>query len=549
MTAIGSAAPRRPSFDFVGPVWRILTSVRIAVFFIATLASFGMLGVLIPQVPEAMRGNNTAISAWLDGQRGNFGPLTDPMHRLGLFEVFHAKWFLIALGYLVVNVTVCTFNRWSPTFRNIFRPNTRVPDSFFDRAHNRARLAPVDRPVLESALGAMRFRVRTEERDGATYLFADRYPWTQLATFISHWALILFISGGLVTHLTGFRSDIFTGTGTTAPVFAVSNPNQLQVRVDDAIGRFSDKGSPVDFRTKLTIFKNGREVASGTTTVNDPLKYGGYRFHQVAYFPDGAELKIRDVATGNTVFHETFPLEESTAAPAVSISDASGKLLLSDVVAPTDFLAIASGTLVQVPDSGRVLWVGLTTADDKTWQLVAFDPKGTAQDGQLRIAEGTSGAISGLQVRFDRVTSIPSAVGIGVPGAGGTQQLAQLTKAPDGSPSLTLVSSDRPALSLAEGAPSTVGGYEYTFEGQRAFAGISVKRDAGAWFIWIATAMLLGGLAITFYVPRRRLWLRLTDDGTQIAALAEKSGGFEKDMRTLARRMNVPIPPELEEER
>ena len=213
----------------------------------------------------------------------------------------------------------------------------------------------------------------------------------------------------------------------------------------------------------------------------------------------------------------------------------NGKPLLSDVVAPTDFLAIASGTLVQVPDSGRVLWVGLTTADDKTWQLVAFDPKGTAQDGQLRIAEGTSGAISGLQVRFDRVTSIPSAVGIGVPGAGGTQQLAQLTKAPDGSPSLTLVSSDRPALSLAD-IHSPLEAY-HTFEVSASPASHSAARDAGAWFIWIATAMLLGGLAITFYVPRRRLWLRLTDDGTQIAALAEKSGGFEKDMRTLAGRM------------
>jgi cytochrome c biogenesis protein len=541
--------PRRSSFDLVQPIWRILTSVRFAVFFIGTLAGFGLLGVLIPQVPEAMRGNSAATSTWLDGQRENFGPLTDPMHRLGLFEVFHATWFLIALGFLSVNVTVCVFNRWSPTFRNVFHPNTRVPNSFFDRAHNRTQLAAVEPYSLDRALRRMRFRTKVEARDGATYMFADRYPWTQLATFISHLALILFISGGLVTHLTGFRSDIFAGTGTTAPVFAVSNPNQLQVRIDNASGRFSANGSPLDFRTQLTIFKNGREVASGTTTVNDPLKYGGYRFHQVVYFPNGAELKIRDVASGNTVFHETFPLEQSTAAPAITITDATGKVLLSDTVAPTDFLSIASGALVQVPDGGRVIWVGLTTTiSDKAWQLVAFDPKGTQQDGQLRIGEGATGAISGLTVRFDRVASIPSAVGVDVPG-GGAQQLAQLTTAPDGAPALMLVSQDHPAISLATGTPTTVGGYEYTFEGQRAFAGISVKRDAGAWFIWVATAMLLGGLAITFYLPRRRLWIRLTGGGTQIAALAEKSGGFERDMRALARRIGVPIPLELKEER
>ena len=61
--------------------------------------------------------------------------------------------------------------------------------------------------------------------------------------------------------------------------------------------------------------------------------------------------------------------------------------------------------------------------------------------------------------------------------------------------------------------------------------------------------MLLLGLAITFYVPRRRLWIRLSGGATHVAALAEKSGGFEKDMRLLARRLDVPVPPELEEDR
>jgi len=61
--------------------------------------------------------------------------------------------------------------------------------------------------------------------------------------------------------------------------------------------------------------------------------------------------------------------------------------------------------------------------------------------------------------------------------------------------------------------------------------------------------LLVGGLAVTFYVPRRRLWLKLTRNETRVAALAEKSGGFEKEMRTLALRLGVPVPPELQEER
>jgi cytochrome c biogenesis protein ResB len=252
------------------------------------------------------------------------------------------------------------------------------------------------------------------------------------------------------------------------------------------------------------------------------------------------------------VFDETFPLQDTTAAPSITLTDATGAVLLADVIAPTDFLNVASGSLVAVPGSDRVIWVGLTAKDENAWELVAFDPRAGGADGsagsQVRVDEGATGALEGLNVRFDHVTALPAAVGVDVPGSDGNV-LAQMTTASGGSDVLMLVSSDQPAISLAAGEPVEIGGYQYVFEGRREFAGISVKRDSGAWFIWIATAMLVGGLAITFYVPRRRLWVRLTGQRTQVAALAEKSGGFEKDMRTLATKMGVPIPPELEEER
>ena len=78
-----AASSRASGLDVFRPIWRLLTSVRFAVFYIGALALFGLLGVLIPQVPEAMRGNGAAINVWLDSQRGRFGPLTDIMYRLG----------------------------------------------------------------------------------------------------------------------------------------------------------------------------------------------------------------------------------------------------------------------------------------------------------------------------------------------------------------------------------------------------------------------------------------------------------------------------------
>jgi cytochrome c biogenesis protein ResB len=551
VTAADRAASARPDFDIWSPIWRIMTSVRVAVFYIAALAAFGLIGVLVPQVPEAMRGNEPAIDAWLDAQRDTFGPLTDPMHRLGLFEVFRARWFLFALAFLVLFVTTCTLNRWSPTWRNVFHPPKRVPDSFFERAHNRVTLAPVQPTTMVDVLRGMRFRVEPRTDAGATYLFADRYPWTQLATFVSHLALILLLAGGLVTWMTGFSAEIFTGEGTTAPVFAVSNPNQLQVRVDDAVGRFGEQGNALDYRTHLTVYKNGDLVAEGTSTVNDPFKYGGYRFHQLAYWPHGVELRIRDAITGNTVFHETFPLQDTVVAPRVIITaqGGDGTSLVNDLIAPTDFLDNLSGAIVSVPgaEGDRPIWVGLTTADEERWQLVAYDVAAADSEARATIDEGKVGAVGNYNVRFEGVETLPASLGLGVPGSNGPV-LAELATDADGGDALLLIADDRPAVALSEHEPVRVGAYEYEFSGRREFSGIAVKRDQGAWFIWIGTAMLVGGLAITFYVPRRRLWLKLTGDRTQIAALAEKSGGFEKDMRALAQRTGVPIPPELEEE-
>lgn len=541
-----AAAPRGLGFDPWGPVWRLLTSVRAAVVYIALLALLGLAGTVIPQIPEAMRGNDAAVAAWVESQEGTFGPLTDPMHRLGFFNLFTTRWFLAALAFLVVFVTTCTFNRLAPTWRNVVRPPKSVPESFFERAHNRATLAAAAPERLTAALEAMRFRTETRRRDGATYVFADRFAWAQLGTFVSHLALILFLAGGLVSWATGFTASVFTGEGTSVPIFAVSNANQIQVRVDDAIGVYGDEGNPLDFRTHLTIFENGREVKAGVTTVNDPLEYGGYRFHQVAFFGDGAELRIREVATGNTVFLETFPMEEVTAAPRVTISDGA-RTLVSDVIAPTDFLGYASGTTVRVSPE-QVLWVGITAKGEDAWQVVAFDPRAQSESAAARIDEGAEAALGALTVRFDGVEALPAAVGVQIPGSGDNEVLAQMVEGADGEESLLLVSQGKPAISLARGEPTVVDGYEYTFGGRREFAGISVKRDHGSWFIWAATAMLLIGLAITFYVPRRRLWIKITPERTQVAALAEKSGGFEKDMRILARRTGLPVPRELEED-
>lgn len=528
------------SFDPFVAIWRLLTSVRFAIGLIAFLALAGLAGVVIPQIPPQMRDNPAAVRAWLEAQRDTFGPLTDTMYDLDLFGVFDAPWFLAGLGLLVVAVTVCTFNRFLPTWRNLTRPPRRVPDAFFDRSRNRQEFpAAVGIDRLAAELRRARYRVIEEREGGAVYLFADRFAWAQLGTFVSHLALILFLAGGLVSRLTGFEENLFIAEGAVEPVFPVKHARQLQVEVLDASAAFDDRGRPLDFRTDLVIYENGREVARGTATVNDPVTYGGYRFHQAAYDGNGAALRVRDAATGRTLYRETLPLQDTVVAPTVRVTDASGSVLLDDTVVPSDFLDTASGTVVTLPD-GRAFWLGIQAAPGDVWQLIVFATDDPGARGI--VAQGEVFEAGGLRFEFTGIEGLPSTIAEGVPGSE-RGAVVELARDRDGTPYLTVLgATGNDALYLFPDRPVVVDGREYVFEGPREFAGISVRRDRGDTLIWIAAGLLLAGLLITFYVPRRRLWVRATAEDIRIASLAEKSGGFEDEMRRLARRLGVAPP-------
>jgi len=68
-----------------------------------------------------------------------------------------------------------------------------------------------------------------------------------------------------------------------------------------------------------------------------------------------------------------------------------------------------------------------------------------------------------------------------------------------------------------------------------------VRRDPGSWLIWVATALLLGGLVVTFYVPRRRLWLKVTPGRTLAAGIAERTAPLSAEIEQLLREARAQV--------
>ena len=538
-TARDVARPARAS-ELLVWLWRLLSSGQFALALIGFLAFAGLLAVVIPQVPVAIEGSPAAVDAWLESERSNYGPFTDPMHRLGLFNVVSTWWFLYGLVLLAASICVYSADRFLTVWRNVTRPRELVPDSFFERAANRVALATPgqDGPArVEALLRARRYSVRSVARGETAYLFADRFAWAQFGTLASHLAIVLFLVGAVISRTGGYTNALFIAEGTANPVFPVSHADQMQVEVVDAIAAFDEEGMPRDYRSKLVIYQGGREVARGEATVNGPLSYGGYRFHQAAYFGEGAALRVRDASTGNTLYSEVLALEGLVAAPSVIVKDATGKVLLDDVIVPTDFIEETSGTLIALPGSGREFWVGVTQDEPAAWNLVVYEPDDS--DARFLLPEGGTREAAGLTWTFAQATGLPSLVAPGVPGDS-ARALVVLSETGAGAPYLTLVgpAEDR-ALTLSEGEAVRVGDKEYAFEGRREFAGIEVRKDPGANFIWAAAGLLLAGLLVSLYLPRLRLWARVRGSETVVAGLAERRGVFQSEAKHLLQALGA----------
>ncbi len=81
----------------------------------------------------------------------------------------------------------------------------------------------------------------------------------------------------------------------------------------------------------------------------------------------------------------------------------------------------------------------------------------------------------------------------------------------DGNP----IATDLPPLALRAGTASPAEGTDFSV-GVRSFGEYTLliaKKDPGQGFVWTAFALLISGIAITFYLPRRRIWTRLSPSG------------------------------------
>ena len=260
-------------------VSHLLVSMKLALTLLLVLAILSIIGTILPQ------GEKVINSGWIDNPLYNF------YRHLGLFDMYHSRWFLALLFLLAFNLIVCIYNRLPTAIKHVMRPRIDVKDIFIT---SQPLSAEIDAPggnamsLAREVLSDHHYRIR-EGNTGS--VMAEKGRFAGLYSLSFHLSFLLIGLGAIIISFTGFEERLEIPDGATASVpgteLQVTNHGfqmeTVEVRENDRVVGYR----PSVYSSDLELFDNGESVARKTITVNDPLRYGGINFHQASYYRTG----------------------------------------------------------------------------------------------------------------------------------------------------------------------------------------------------------------------------------------------------------------------
>jgi cytochrome c biogenesis protein len=295
-------------------LWSLFSSVRFAVILILIITGLSLLGALLIQAPSEVAKNPQLYSSWIDtvarSKVGVWAPFLSALH---LFNVFSSIWFIIACALLMLNILICSLNRWSGIRLSLRGGTVKQDEKFYLNDSNHAELKDIQAPVAQAALISEKilkrrgYRTRTESDENNVYIAADKNRYYRLGTYFSHFSLILFVIAFVAGSYLGFREQSFTVP--VGSIREVGHNTALSLKLVSFVDEYYDNGTPKDYRSEVVLYENGKPVKQGIIQVNHPMSYKGVRFYQ-AYFGPAVKMLVRD-ENGNDIFNDNVPMDSS----------------------------------------------------------------------------------------------------------------------------------------------------------------------------------------------------------------------------------------------
>ncbi len=309
----------RPDSGFFTKIWKFFTSVKLTVVVLILIASTSIVGTLIPQ---------NASPAFYFHKYGE--TLFRIFSALDVFDMYHSWWFLALIILLAVSIVVCSIDRLKLTWKTIFPKTISYNANRFRKLKNRTHFVveggrnpdnsviPAYKAYLEKKFG----HVDSQKTENGYTLYAEKGRWTKLGVYVVHISILFLLFGGMIGIFFGFKGNMRLNEGeksNTVHIKKRQSPEKLAffLRCNDFHVEFYDTGMPEEFRTNLSVIKDGKEVVTRDIIVNKPLRYQGINIYQSSYgtaAADNVSLEIVSRSSG-MVYEKTAEIGRSIKVP------------------------------------------------------------------------------------------------------------------------------------------------------------------------------------------------------------------------------------------
>jgi cytochrome c biogenesis protein len=486
------SVPNEPAIGVVGWLrwsWRQVTSMRTAMVLLLLLAAAAVPGSLFPQRSADPNG----VTIYFQ-ENPSLAPVLD---KFQLFDVYSSAWFSAIYILLFISLIGCVVPRIAVHSKALMKPPAatpknmkRMPAYLFTKAGPKKRQKAID--AAAQLLKSKRYRVLREGDSVA----AERGYWRETGNLVFHVALLgLLISVGIggaysfsgqrilvegdtfVNNLAGYDSfnpGIAFNENQLPPFSLTLNSFSVKYYINKDYA--ANNGTPLSFDAAVTIRKAGQAKGkSQVIKVNEPAEVPGASIY----------------------------LSGNGYAPVITVRDGEGKVAYSGPVIflPQDANMTSLG-VIKVPDAkpkqfGILAFFYPTAGRLQTGAFTSVFPANANPLVTMNIYQGNLGLDSGIP---ENVFTLA------------VHGLKQLTGGKTGTKSIEL------ALGQSAKLPDGLG--SVSFDSLRRYASLDVDYNPGqGWVLFFALTSVFG-LILSLLIPRRRVWVKMVDDGFEVAALA-----------------------------
>lgn len=310
-------------------LYDLLSSMRFAVSLLTVLAIASIVGTVLKQAEP------------YPNYIAQFGPFWFPLFEtLGLYDVYHAAWFLAILGFLVLSTSLCVLRNGPAMLREMRSFREQATERSLRHIQHRAEYAfemPADK-LLErvgAMLSAAGYRHRIQARGDDILVAAKAGSYHRAGYLFAHIGIVVICIGGLLDGniplkallLSGqktietrdipqsqvppqsrlspanlsFRGNVNIPEGTSASVIFMNVADGYFVQdlpFSIALKKFHiehySTGQPKDFASDIVVVdRETGEQFERTVRVNHPFIHKGVAIYQASFADGGTRMQLR----------------------------------------------------------------------------------------------------------------------------------------------------------------------------------------------------------------------------------------------------------------